>query len=251
MRSGAPFVYEPRIATNTQYARILWLSGYADRAASVIRETTNDPEIANHPLAFGFLLVFAACPVSFWTGDLDGARRYLTMLLSVRTGIAINVWQIVGRFYERVLALLRDSDQTSAPIAATGLTPFQMDSASTFGLGSAASQILVQVADRGDNWSTAEVLRAKGELLLMTRDAEAQREAEKLYLRSIDLSRRQGALSWELRSATSLARLWRKSGRTQEASSLLAEVYGRFTESFETKDLIEARMLIGTLQRGP
>jgi len=251
-RSGGPIVYEPRIATNTQYARILWLSGYADRAASVIHETTNDPEIANHPLAFGYLLVFAACPVSFWTGDLDGAQTYLSMLLRVRTGIPVNVWQIMGRFYERVLVSLRKSDhEPSVPIAAAGLTPYQMDAASTFGLGSAASQILLQVVDRGVNWCTAEALRARGELLLTSGDAETQREAERLYFRSIDISRRQGALSWELRSATSLASLWHKSGRMQEATALLAEVYSRFTEGFGTKDLINARMLIDALQRGP
>jgi predicted ATPase len=87
----------------------------------------------------------------------------------------------------------------------------------------------------------------KGELVLT--NAEAQREAERHYLRSIDISGRQGALSWELRSATSLVRRWHESGRTQEASALLAEVYGRFTEGFETLDLIKARMLIGTLKR--
>src|SRR5262249_34156933 len=175
-----------------------------------------------------------------------------SMLLRVRTGIPVNVWQIMGRFYERVLVSLRKSDhEPSVPIAAAGLTPYQMDAASTFGLGSAASQILLQVVDRGVNWCTAEALRARGELLLTSGDAETQREAERLYFRSIDISRRQGALSWELRSATSLASLWHKSGRMQEATALLAEVYSRFTEGFGTKDLINARMLIDALQRGP
>jgi hypothetical protein len=182
----------------------------------VIDETTHEPETAYHPFAFGFLLVFAACPVSFWTGDLDAAQRYLAMLLSVRSGIAFNVWQIFGKVYERVLASLKNFDhERSSAISAAGLTLFQMDSVSTFGSRLAIPQILAEAENRRVNWSTAEVLRAKGELLLARGNAEAQREAERLYLRSIEISRRQGALSWELRSATSLALLWHKSGRTQ------------------------------------
>jgi predicted ATPase len=83
--------------------------------------------------------------------------------------------------------------------------------------------------------------------LLDAINADAQPEAEKLFLRSIDISRRQGALSWELRSATSLAHLWHLAGRTTQARAFLTEVYGRFTEGFATLDLVEAKALLDTL----
>ena len=66
-------------------------------------------------------------------------------------------------------------------------------------------------------------------------------------MRSLDWARRQGALSWELRAATSLARLWHEQGRTADARALLMPVYDRFTEGFDTADLKAARALSGDL----
>ena len=71
--------------------------------------------------------------------------------------------------------------------------------------------------------------------------------AEKLFLEGLDLAHRQGALAWELRCATSLARLWRDQGRSKEAGALLAPVYERFTEGFTTSDLRTAKALIDEL----
>jgi predicted ATPase len=88
-----------------------------------------------------------------------------------------------------------------------------------------------------------EVLRLKGELLILQNESNAA-VAEDCFLRSLDWARRQGALSWELRTATSLARLRRDQGRRREAFDLLASVYGRFTEGFGTADLQSAKRLL-------
>jgi predicted ATPase len=97
------------------------------------------------------------------------------------------------------------------------------------------------------NWCTAEILRAQGETLVGKQNLHPQPKAEQLFLQSIEIGRKQKALSWELRSATSLARMWRLAGRTTEARNLLGEVYGRFTEGFATRDLIEAKELLNLL----
>ena len=68
--------------------------------------------------------------------------------------------------------------------------------------------------------------------------------AEDHYRQAFDWARQQGALSWELRAATSLARLWEQHGRTDETNEFLASVYDRFTEGFETSDLKTARELL-------
>jgi predicted ATPase len=94
----------------------------------------------------------------------------------------------------------------------------------------------------------AELYRMKGELLSTQGDeAETQVEAERLYWQAIEVARRQRAKAWELRATTSLARLWQAQGRTDEARQLLAEVYGWFTEGFDTPDLQEARALLDEL----
>jgi predicted ATPase len=99
-----------------------------------------------------------------------------------------------------------------------------------------------------ERWCVAELLRIKGELILRQDAAQAAAGAEEHFLRSLDWARRQGALSWELRASTSLARLQHGQGRTAEARSLLQSVYDRFSEGFETADLRVAKAYLNASQ---
>ena len=90
----------------------------------------------------------------------------------------------------------------------------------------------------------AEILRLKGWMLSLKNDLEG---AERNFLASLDWARRQQAKSWELRTSTSLARLWQSQGKRQDAYELLAPVYGWFTEGFDTKDLLDAKSLLAEL----
>jgi predicted ATPase len=90
----------------------------------------------------------------------------------------------------------------------------------------------------------AEILRRKGWMLSLKGDLEG---AERNFLASLDWARRQQAKMWELRTSTSLARLWQSQGKRQDAYELLAPVYGWFTEGFDTKDLLEAKSLLAQL----
>jgi predicted ATPase len=81
----------------------------------------------------------------------------------------------------------------------------------------------------------------------MLRKESATTNAEDSFREALDWARRQGALSWELRAAMSLARLWRSQGKVQQARELLAPVYGWFTEGFDTRDLKEAKALLDEL----
>jgi hypothetical protein len=87
----------------------------------------------------------------------------------------------------------------------------------------------------------AEILRLKGWMLSVQGDLEG---AERNFLASLDWSRRQQAKMWELRTSTSLARLWQSQGKRRDAHELLAPVYGWFTEGFDTEDLLEAKALL-------
>ncbi len=90
----------------------------------------------------------------------------------------------------------------------------------------------------------AEILRLKGWMLSLKGDLEG---AERNFLASLDWARRQQAKMWELRTSTSLARLWQSQGKRQDAYGLLAPVYGWFTEGFDTKDLLDAKALLEEL----
>jgi predicted ATPase len=90
----------------------------------------------------------------------------------------------------------------------------------------------------------AEIQRLQGELLSSTGDVAA---AELSYQQALAVARQQQAKCWELRAATSMARLWRDQGKRDEARDLLAPVYGWFTEGFDTPDLKEAKALLDEL----
>jgi predicted ATPase len=96
-------------------------------------------------------------------------------------------------------------------------------------------------------WVIAELLRIKGELLLLQGAQEAAARAEDHFRRALDWARRQGALSWELRGAASLSRLLRDQGRSADGIALLQPVYDRFTEGFDTADLKAAQELLDEL----
>jgi predicted ATPase len=98
-----------------------------------------------------------------------------------------------------------------------------------------------------EHWYIAEFMRIKGDLLRLEHTPKAMREAEKQFRRSLDCARQQEALSWELRTAMSLARLYQAQGQIIEAQDVLAPVYSRFTEGFQTADLKAAKVLIGML----
>jgi predicted ATPase len=92
----------------------------------------------------------------------------------------------------------------------------------------------------------AEVHRIAGEIALMSPRRDAVK-AEDCFERALAVAREQQAKSWELRTAMSMARLWRDHGKRDEARELLAPIYGWFTEGFETLDLREAKALLDEL----
>ena len=111
---------------------------------------------------------------------------------------------------------------------------------------SCITEALAQVNRTGEGWYEAELHRIKGGLLLSL-PVPDQRAAEASFREAIEIAQAQQAKSWELRAATSLARLWRDQGRRAEARGLRAPVYGWFTEGFDTADLQDARALLDQL----
>ncbi|MBI1929317.1 adenylate cyclase, partial [Candidatus Poribacteria bacterium] len=141
----------------------------------------------------------------------------------------------------------------------------------------ALDEALARVEKTGERWWEAELYRLKGELLLMQQrspipacgeglgvgasaEPEADKgsvgasppqtvepEAETCFHKALDVTRHQQAKSWELRTAVSLGRLWQRQGKKEEARKMLAEIYGWFTEGFDTADLKEAKALLEEL----
>ncbi len=111
---------------------------------------------------------------------------------------------------------------------------------------SASTEALELVDKMGERWWEAEIQRLKGELLLDSSD-DTSAEAEICFHQALSVARSQQAKSWELRAATSLARLWQSQNRRQDAYDLLVPIYGWFTEGFDTADLQDAEALLAEL----
>ena len=115
------------------------------------------------------------------------------------------------------------------------------DALGTLGLG------VAQAEQQGQHFYDAELHRLRAEILL-DMDGNAVEEAEALFNQSLEIARRQEAKTFELRAATSLARLWQRQGKRDAARALLAPLYAWFTEGFATRDLQAAKALLGELE---
>ena len=111
----------------------------------------------------------------------------------------------------------------------------------------AIDEALARAERNEERWYQPELLRIKGEIVLRQGLPNAPEEAEKYFVESLDWSRRQETIAWQLRAATSLARLYRRENRTGEARNILAPVYAGFSEGLDTADLREARGLLDLL----
>jgi len=105
---------------------------------------------------------------------------------------------------------------------------------------------LASVAKTGEQMSSPSLHYVKGELLQAQNPSDAA-EAERCFRTAIEIARRQSARSEELRATTSLARLLNEQGNRDEARTMLAEIYGWFTEGFDTADLKDAKALLDEL----
>ena len=116
----------------------------------------------------------------------------------------------------------------------------------------ALAEALAVVHKMGGSGDEAELYRLKGTLTLQSKvqspRSKVEKEAEECFQKAIEIARRQQAKSLELRAVMSLSRLWQKQGKKEDARKLLAEIYGWFTEGFDTKDLQEAKALLEELQ---
>ena len=257
------FVWDQRVAGEMILALILWLQGFPDQAMSTAQRTIENARARDHTISLCYALSTAACPVALWVGDLAAAERYVSMLLDHSAKLAMAVWHAGGRCLKGALLLKRDRVDTGLQLLRAGLHELRETGSvpryGTFlgvlaeglaGTGHVAeglatiNQALERSERSEERWCIAELLRIKGELILLENTPDVVTAAEDHFRHALDWARRQGALSWELRAATSLARMWRDQGRGKEGRELLARVYSRFTEGFETADLKIANSLL-------
>jgi predicted ATPase len=261
------FQLDQQVTGRATLARILWVQGFPDQAMCTARTNVEHARSIDQALSLCNALSDAACPVALWIGDLAAAERWVAMLLDHSGKHALGAWHALGRIFEAVLLVRRGHIVAGLPLLRsahdglreTGFLHRYLGSLSVFAeyvvrSGHAAEGLVAieEVLARSERtearWCVAELLRIKGELLLLAGAPNAAAAAEDHFWQALDWARRQDALSWELRAATSLARLERDQGRSREGCELLTAVYDRFTEGFGTADLVSAKTLLDALQ---
>jgi predicted ATPase len=261
------FPIDLRVAARTVLARVLWLQGFPDQAMRAAESSIEDARAADHAVSFCYALARSACPIALAVGDMAMAEHYVAMLLDHSTRHALPRWCAVGACFEGALAIKRGEVITGSRLLRAGFAELEDSRPGlrftalmiTEALGRAGqvsevlaelNEVIEQSEQDEECWLIADLLRLKGERLLMQDTQDAAMEAEGHFRQALDWARRQGALSLELRAATSFARLLHDQGRPTDAIALLGPVYGRFTEGFDTIDLQAAKALIDASNSG-
>jgi predicted ATPase len=256
--------YDRRVDTLGNLASTLWMQGFPEQAELLGLRVLE----AARPFQFAMPLSVAMTWASFHRylsdTDIDAVEHDIVELIEHARTHSIKPQVGIGNCFLALCQTRRNQFEAAMPLATEGLqllaemqyevfVPLILahlsESAIAADRNADAVSLMAQLANRDRNtehWCTAEVLRVKGLLALSDDQADA---AAALFLQSAELARRQGALAWELRAAMNLARLRANQGRQSEAMELLEGVYSKFTEGFETVDLLAARSLVGELAR--
>jgi predicted ATPase/DNA-binding winged helix-turn-helix (wHTH) protein len=260
------FQFDQRLLAHSYHSRILWLQGFAEQAIRSVECLVVDARASDHPVSLANALLQSAL-VALLVGDLTLTERYVKALLELSARHALKLWSLLGRCFGSVLLIKRGDISAGLELLRTAFasvphnafsmlfTPFRAEMADALGRDGKAAEglsiideALARSERNEERWCVAELLRIKGELILREGAPQAATAAEQHFLQSLDWARRQGALSWELRTSTSLARLQHDQGRIAEARSLLQLVYDRFSEGFETADLKTAKAYLDSWQ---
>jgi predicted ATPase len=238
-------LYDHEVASRTHLARTLWILGKPDDAFAESQTATERAQRIGQAFAIGYSLVCGTCPIAFWRGDLVSAQRYVQLLTEVTAGAGINVWRIGGRMFAKALDRLSGLSASIEADDELPLAAFYADTVSTLDPQLLDETAAVRAESGEVTWCTAEILRAKGERLLLEQGAVATPGAGVLFWRGYAIASAQGALAWQLRCAISLARVFAGSAMHAESLQILSNVYESFDQGLDTRDLRMAAALLG------
>jgi predicted ATPase/DNA-binding winged helix-turn-helix (wHTH) protein len=249
--------YDRRIIALVVRARALWLAGRPEQAAEVAKYTIKEGEKLNSAWSFCMSMLYSI-PVFIWSGDWMRAEENIERLIAHSANHSLDVYHAAGLGLKGELTI-----KVGVPAAGVSLLREGLEGAKgirfvarllmarlaeglvmTGQLDEAMATIEIPIGELGGapaSFVYPELLRIKGEVL---RSLARSESAETCLIQSLEWGRKQSSLSWELRTAISLARLWDKGKRRADAMKLLSSTYERFSEGFETFDLKTAHALL-------
>jgi predicted ATPase len=245
---------------------VLWLLGYPDQASRRQAEALALAHRIGHKNTLAFALLCSAT-AGVYERNAGLAAEHSTALLELARKQKFDLWAAGATVIKGWAIAHQGQGAAGAAAIQRGLAQWASSGAEWMrpfflsllaeacalsghvrrGLG-ALDEALATVERTGECWPDAELHRLRGHFLAALPASGKPDEASAAFQRAIQIARRQSAKSWELRAATSLARLWRDQGKPADACDLLVPVYAWFTEGFETPDLREAKALLDALR---
>jgi predicted ATPase/DNA-binding winged helix-turn-helix (wHTH) protein len=244
-------------------SQVLWLRGLPDSASRTAAAAFERARPGHHHLSLNNALTYS-CPVFYWCGRYEECDRYVELLAEHVTRQGLITRRPIASFYRAALGYekggassvtidaLKEAIEEFRNVNYLVRIPYYLsvlaDALARGGrLGEAETTILAALKTaraRNEGWCLPEVIRVHASIL----NAKGQTgEAEASLMESIELAQDIGALSWRLRAANDLAKLWCARSRRDDARKILLPIYDEFTEGFQTRDLLLASGLLAKL----
>jgi class 3 adenylate cyclase/predicted ATPase len=260
---GIKYGTDGGVAAHGWRAWALWFLGYPDQSRAEGKKAVDLARTVDHPHTLACVLMLDG-EVAWTARDLASQRALADEVIALSETQGFPIWLGLGRAFRAASAVqagnadevqvvghgLAMAGGTGLQVSAPALVALLAEAQATAGrLEEAIGTVemgLAVAAGTSQHFFDAELHRLKGEIQLGLRP-DGTSDAEALFRRALEIARAQQARSFELRAATSLARLWQRQGKRAEAHALLAPVYAWFTEGFDTGDLVEAKALLDEL----
>jgi len=242
-------------------SRLLWLRGLPDQAVTMAQASIREAAELEHPVTLCIALIWTL-QVFFWVGNLNAAQENVEWFVKLYERHNLAAYYGVGLGLRGQLAIEQGDTDRGIILLRESLAAMRISRyahittafTSTLVEGLAQSdradealdlidRQIGQIQESGELFYMPDLLRIKGDIQA-ARLPDHGTSAEETLLQSLDWARRQPALSWELRSATSLARLYVSRNQSKRAVALLGPIYEGFKEGFATADLVRARQLL-------
>jgi predicted ATPase/DNA-binding winged helix-turn-helix (wHTH) protein len=260
------YQFDQQVLAQALLSRVLWLQGLPETALRTAKVGAEAALATGHALTICIVLTDAVCPIALHNGALSDVERFVAILLDYSAKHGLDIWNAWGRsirgamlsqhgdateglcLLRRAMSDIRQSGFVSRNRAHFGMLAqgFAHVGQPTRGLA-VIDDAFAQLGPDKEHWYAAELFRIKGELCLLAGAEGAESVAEVHFRQALDLARRQGALLWELRASTSIARLWQAQSRTTDARETLVPICDRFVEGFDIPDIKAARALMSEL----
>ncbi len=250
------------VTSHTTAALCWWMTGFPDRALRLADAAITLAIKLNHPFNVAYAL-FHTCLLHLWRQEIDIVLERSVAVIDIADKHEFPIWKAVATcMHGSALSNMGQADKGLAEIN-KGIDMYSelrtppvfwpillIIQAGTYiqsgqpekGLA-LIDQALETIGQGSPNPLLAEILRIKGDILILV-SPENHNEAESLFIKSLDISRKQETLIFELHAAVSLNRLWQQTEKMEKGKQILRQAYDKFTEGFTTVDLIEAKKML-------